>query len=248
MLRNIFFKYPAQNRNVLKDIDLKIESGQVIALVGENGSGKTTLVKLLCRLYDPSHGNITIDGIDLKQFDLNVLRQNIGVLFQDYMHYNLTVRENIWIGNTNLDLFDERITKVAKDTGAIGAILKLNNGFDTNLGLRFGSGNELSIGEWQKIALARAFLRDAQIIILDEPTSSLDAKAERELFNSFRKLLQGKMGILISHRFTTVRMADYIYVLTEGIISEKGTHDDLIRKDGIYAKLFEIQAQNSYGQ
>jgi ATP-binding cassette subfamily B protein len=243
---NVYFQYPTHHKPVLKNIDLNIAPGQVVALVGENGSGKTTLVKLLCRLYDPANGSITVDGVNLKQFDLQALRKNFSVIFQDYIHYDLTARENIWFGNIELDPHDERIARAAEHTGAAQTIQRLNKGYDTPLGLRFDDGEELSIGEWQKVALARAFLRDAQIIILDEPTSSLDVKAEYEVFNAFRRLLHGKMGILISHRFSTVRMADYIYVMSEGEILERGTHEDLLRQGGIYAKLFEMQAQN-YG-
>ncbi len=243
---NVSFQYPMQKKIVLKNIDLQIKPGQIIALVGENGSGKTTLVKLLCRLYDPTSGCITVDKIDLRRFELAALRKNLSIIFQDYIHYDLTARENIWFGNIGLDPYDERIEKAARDTGAIRSIQKLDMGFDTPLGLRFDNGRELSIGEWQRVALARAFLRDAQIVILDEPTSSLDAKAEYEIFNSFRRLLRGRTGIIISHRFSTVRMADCIYVLSDGKISEMGTHRELVSQGGIYATLFKMQMQN-YG-
>ncbi|SPJ14654.1 Xenobiotic-transporting ATPase [Syntrophobacter sp. SbD2] len=244
LLNNVCFQYPTHHKPVLKNIDLKIAPGQVVALVGENGSGKTTLVKLLCRLYDPTNGSITVDGINLKQFDLQALRKNFSVIFQDYIHYDVTARENIWFGNIELDPHDERVARAAEHTGAAQAIQKLSKGYATPLGLRFDEGEELSIGEWQKVALARAFLRDAQFVILDEPTSSLDVRSEYEVFNSFHRLLHGKMGIIISHRFSTVRMADYIYVMSEGEISERGTHEGLVRQGGIYAGLFEMQAQN----
>jgi ATP-binding cassette, subfamily B, bacterial len=247
VFNNVYFQYPTHHTPILKNIDLNIAPGQVIALVGENGSGKTTLIKLLCRLYDPIHGSITVDGINLKQFELQALRKNFSVIFQDYIHYDLTARENIWVGDIELDPHDERIARAAEHTGADQTIQRLNKGYDTPLGLRFDNdGAELSIGEWQKVALARAFLRNAQFVILDEPTSSLDVKSEYDVFNAFRRLLHGKMGIIISHRFSTVRMADYIYVMSEGEISERGTHEYLVRQGGIYARLFEMQAQN-YG-
>ncbi len=246
VLNKVCFQYPTHHKPTLKNIDLNIAPGRVVALVGENGSGKTTLVKLLCRLYDPTNGSITVDGINLKQFDVQALRTNFSVIFQDYIHYDLTARENIWLGNIELDPNDERIARAAEHTGAAQVIQRLSKGYATPLGLQFDKGEELSIGEWQKVALARAFLRDAQFVILDEPTSALDVKSEYEVFNAFRRLLHGKMGVIISHRFSTVRMADYIYVMSEGGISERGTHEDLVRHGGIYASLFEMQAQN-YG-
>ncbi len=238
------FRYPGNPKPVLKDIDLRIEPGQVIALVGENGSGKTTLVKLLCRLYDPASGTIALDGIDLRQFDVRALRKHFSVIFQDYIHYHLTARENIWLGNIDGDPGDEAIRAAAEQTGVMQAVSRLHKGFDTQLGCLFEDGEELSIGEWQKIALARAFYSNAGLIILDEPTSSMDAKAEHEVFNAFRKLLHGRTAVLISHRFSTVRMADYIYVLDQGSILEHGTHDSLIGRGGKYARLFDMQAQH----
>lgn len=241
---HVSFTYPAGVRAALDDISLHIAPGKVVALVGENGSGKTTLVKLLCRLYDPTKGKIVIDDKDLRQLKSAALRKEIGVIFQDYVRYNLTARENIWFGNVNLSPDDARIASAAQQTGAEAFIKKLPKGYDTMLGHRFDGGAEISIGEWQKVALARAFLRDTQIVILDEPTSAMDAKAEYEVFDAFRQLLNGRTGILISHRFSTVRMADYIYVLERGKIIEAGTHKDLVRQGGKYATFFEMQAKH----
>jgi ATP-binding cassette, subfamily B, bacterial len=243
-LSQVSFHYPGSTKPVLTAIDLHIAPGQVVALVGENGSGKTTLAKLLCRFYDPAGGAITIDGIDLRQFDVHALRKQLTVVFQDYIHYHLTARENIWLGNIERDPTDAGIIAAAEHTGAAQALCRLDKGFDTPLGRLFEDGEELSIGEWQKVALARAFFSDARIIILDEPTSSMDAKAEHEVFNAFRKLLDGRTAVLISHRFSTVRMADCIYVLDQGSILEHGTHDELVCRGGKYARLFELQARH----
>jgi len=202
------------------------------------------LIKLLCRLYDPTGGTITIDGVDLRQFETKALRREIAIIFQDYVHYHLTARENIWLGNTVLPPDHERVIAAARRSGADDVISSLPHGYDTILGKRFEDGEELSIGEWQKVALARAFVHDAQIIVLDEPTSSMDAKAEYEVFQSFRQLVSGRTAILISHRFSTVRMADRIYVLKHGSVIEGGTHEELINRQGFYAGLFERQARS----
>ena len=244
VLDHVSFQYPTGTRKVFEDISLTIRPGEVVALVGENGSGKTTLIKLLCRLYDPTGGNITIDGVDLRQFETKALRNEIAIIFQDYAHYYLTARENIWFGNTTLPPDHESIIAAARRSGADDVISSLPHGYETILGKWFEDGEELSIGEWQKVALARAFMRDAQIIVLDEPTSSMDAKAEYEVFQSFRKLVSGRTAILISHRFSTVRMADRIYVLKHGSIIEGGTHEELINLQGVYADLFERQARS----
>jgi len=220
VLDHVSFQYPAGTRKVFEDISLSIRPGEVAALVGENGSGKTTLIKLLCRLYDPTGGAITIDGIDLRQFETKALRREIAIIFQDYAHYHMTARENIWFGNIALAPDHEQVIAAARRSGADDVIRALPQGYETMLGKRFENGEELSIGEWQKVALARAFMRDAQIIVLDEPTSSMDAKAEYEVFQSFRRLLSGRTAILISHRFSTVRMADRIYVLKGGTSSK----------------------------
>jgi ATP-binding cassette subfamily B protein len=243
VLDRVGFQYPAGARKVLEDVSLAIRPGEVVALVGENGSGKTTLVKLLCRLYDPTGGTITLDGVDLRRFDTAALRREFSVLFQDYAQYHLTARENIWLGNTDLPPDHERVIAAARDSGADDVIRGLPKGYETVLGKMFEEGEELSIGEWQKVAISRAFLRDAQILVLDEPTSSLDAKAEQAVFENFRKLASGRTTILISHRFSTVRMADRIYVLQDGRIIEGGSHEDLIRSGGTYAHLFETQAR-----
>jgi len=239
----VSFQYPTGTRKALKDITLTIRPGEHVALVGENGSGKTTLIKLLCRLYDPTDGIITFDGLDLRQLEIAALRREISVIFQDYAHYHLTARENIWFGDVGLPPDDERIVAAARDSGADGIITGLPQGYETTLGKWFEDGEELSIGEWQKVALARAFLRAAQIIVLDEPTSALDARAEYEVFKKFRQLAAGRTAILISHRFSTVKMADCIYVLNSGRIIESGTHEELVRRNGTYARLFETQAQ-----
>jgi len=244
VVNHVSFQYPAGTRKVFEDISLFIRPGEVVALVGENGSGKTTLIKLLCRLYDPTGGTITIDGVDLRQFETKALRHEIAIIFQDYAHYHLTARENIWFGNTALPPDHERVIAAARRSGADDVIRELPHGYETILGKWFEDGEELSVGEWQKVALARAFMRDAQIIVLDEPTSSMDAKAEYEAFQNFRQLVSGRTAILISHRFSTVRMADRIYVLKHGSIIESGTHEELINHQGVYADLFERQARS----
>jgi ATP-binding cassette, subfamily B, bacterial len=241
---DVSFQYSTTTRQALFDINLTIRPGEVVALVGENGSGKTTLIKLLCRLYDPTTGNITIDGIDLSQFRITELRRQISVIFQDYAKYHLTASENIWLGNIDIPQDHEDVTKAAYRSGADAVIKSLPQGYDTILGKLFDQGEELSIGQWQKIALARAFLRDSQVIVLDEPTSALDPKAEEEVFQKFRQLIKGQAAILISHRLSTVKMADRIYVMEHGRIVENGTHEELMQLGASYAHLFETQAQH----
>ncbi|MDJ0798457.1 MAG: ABC transporter ATP-binding protein [Calothrix sp. MO_167.B12] len=240
----VSFQYSTTTRQALKDINLKIKPGEVVALVGENGSGKTTLIKLLCRLYDPTAGKIAIDGIDLRNFKIAELRREISVIFQDYAKYNFTAQENIWLGNTELAPEAEAIFSAARSSGADEVISKLPQGYQTVLGKLFDQGEELSIGQWQKIALARAFLRHSQVIVLDEPTSAMDPKAEYEVFEQFRQLIKHQAAILISHRLSTVKMADRIYVMDNGSITESGSHDELMQLGGLYANLFETQAQN----
>jgi ATP-binding cassette, subfamily B, bacterial len=241
---NVGFSYPGQGTKVLKDINLHINAGKITALVGNNGSGKTTLIKLLCRLYDPTDGRITLDRIELRDVKISDLRKEISVVFQDYTHYNLTARENIWLGNVDMSINAENIMWAAEFSGANHVIDQLDNGYETILGKWFEDGTELSIGEWQKIALARAFFRDSQVIVLDEPSSSLDPKAEDEVFKKFRQLAADKTAIIISHRLSTVKMADCIYFMKEGKILENGTHEELMDLDGEYAQLFKIQSKH----
>ena len=241
--KNVSFQYKDTTRQALKNINLTIEPGKSIALVGENGSGKTTLIKLLCRLYDPTSGSITIDGIDLRQFDPICLRSQISVLFQDYVKYYFTAQENIRLGNIDLTSANAEIVAAAKKAGADRAIASLPKGYDTILGKWFEEGEELSIGQWQKVALARSFVRDSQIIILDEPTSAIDPKAESEILQKFHQLIANRTAISIGHRLSTVKMADRIYVMHRGAIIESGTHEELMQNNGTYAHLFEIQAR-----
>jgi ATP-binding cassette subfamily B protein len=240
VFEGVSFHYGA--KQALAGVDLVIPAGETVALVGDNGSGKTTLIKLLARLYDPSAGRITIDGIDLRDFATAELRREISVIFQDYVRYNLTARENIWFGNVASAPDAQRIAQAAEWAGAGDLIRQLPNGLETVLGRWFEEGAELSVGEWQKIALARALLREAQIIVLDEPTSAMDAQAEFALFERFRALAAGRTAILISHRLSTVKMADRIYVLRAGRVVECGTHDELVGRSGAYAQLFAAQA------
>jgi ATP-binding cassette subfamily B protein len=240
----VSFRYPDSVGNVLEDVSLTVKPGEVVALIGENGTGKTTLIKLLSRLYDPTKGAIKIDGIDLRELSLDDLRDGVSVIFQDFAHYHLTARENIWLGNTSLSPQAKRVIETAREAGLDDVISRLPQGYDTILGKLFEGGRELSMGEWQKVALARALVRDAQIIVLDEPTSAMDALAEYEIFSRFRELAAGRTAIIISHRLSTVRMADYIYVLEGGKITEGGTHCELVNRGGKYACLFETQAQS----
>jgi ATP-binding cassette subfamily B protein len=243
-VENVWFGYPNTGSVVLKDISFHIKPGEVVALVGENGSGKTTLAKLLCRLYDPVQGQITLEQIPLPFFATRDLRREISVIFQDFAKYNLSVVDNIRFGNIDLPETDmAAIKKAAIDAGADRVINTLPQKYQTILGKIFKNGVELSIGQWQMIALARAFLRDARLIVLDEPTSSLDPKTEYLIFSRFKQLLQNKSALLISHRFSTVQMADRILVLKEGRIVEQGTHHALIRENKYYASLFKKQSE-----
>ena len=244
VLDRVGFQYPGGDRQAIREVSLCIHPGEVVALVGENGSGKTTLVKLLCRLYDPDSGSISIDGVDLRGFETRALRNEIAVIFQDYARYHLSAAENIWLGNTACPPAPDRIAAAARQAGADEVIRSLPQGYDTILGKRFADGEELSTGEWQKVALARAFMRDAQILVMDEPTSSMDAKAELAVFENVRQLVAGRTAILISHRFSTVRMADRIFVMEHGRIIENGSHAELIEAGGTYARLFEMQARH----
>lgn len=244
IFNDVSFSYPGANSDALKDVNLDIKQGQVVALVGSNGSGKTTFIKLLCRLYDPKKGRITIDGIDLKDMKVADLRHEISMVFQDYAQYNLTLAENIWLGDAEKPLKMDKVVKAAQDSGADKIIGRLEFGYDTILGKWFENSTDLSIGEWQKVALARAFIREAQIIIMDEPSSALDPKAEAEVFNKFRELTNGRTAIIISHRLSTITKADCIYLFKEGEVIEKGNHEELMSLNGEYSQLFEIQATN----
>jgi ATP-binding cassette subfamily B protein len=241
--RHVSFKYPDREEYALRDVSLTIKPGEKIALVGANGAGKTTFVKLLTRLYDPSEGQVLIDGIDLREVDPNDLQKRIGVIFQDFVKYHLPARENVGFGQ--IDRLDDepRIVDSAVRAGADATIRALPQGYDTMLGKWFERGNDLSGGEWQKVALARAFMREAEVLVLDEPTASLDAMNEYAIFQRFRELTDNKIALLISHRFSTVRMADRIVVLDGGQVIETGTHAALLALGGEYAKLFTIQAE-----
>jgi len=240
--KNVSFHYPGNPRLVLNNVSFKLEPSARIALVGENGQGKTTIVKLLTRLYDPTSGQILLDGVDLRDYELDDLRKEIGVIFQDFTRYEMTASENIAVGQIEERNNQFRIRSAANKSLAEKAIRKLPKGYDQTLGSRFEGAVDLSGGEWQKMALARAYLRDAQVLILDEPTAALDARSEHEVFERFAELTKGKMSLLISHRFSTVRMADRILVLEGGKIAEQGKHDDLVRESGRYAQMFELQA------
>jgi ATP-binding cassette, subfamily B, bacterial len=241
--RDVGFRYADSQEWALRGVNLIIRRGEKIALVGHNGAGKTTLIKLLSRLYDPSEGSILIDGIDIRDLDPLELQQTIGVIFQDFVRYHLPVRENIGFGQIDAMDDDERIAAAARKSGAHAVAEELPEGYETMLGRWFHDGHELSLGQWQKVALARAFMRDAEILVLDEPTASVDARTEYEIFQNFKALTEGKMAILISHRFSTVRMADRIAVIQDGRIAELGTHDELLRRAGTYAELFSMQAE-----
>lgn len=242
--QNLAFAYPNSEQPVLRDVSFHIRPGECVALVGSNGAGKTTLVKCLLRLYDPSAGRIVVDGQDLREIDPTAWRQQIGVVFQDYARYQLTARENVGFGR--LSALDDlpRIRAAAAQAGIDAVLDALPEGYETLLGRRFEGGAELSLGQWQRVALARALLRDAPLIILDEPTAALDAQAEYDLYQQWRELTRGRMTLLISHRFSTVRMADRILVLSDGIIVEEGSHEELLARNGQYAYLFKLQAES----
>jgi ATP-binding cassette subfamily B protein len=240
--RNVSFVYPGSDKRVLSDVNFRFYPQERIALVGENGAGKTTLVKLLARLYDPTEGEILLDGVDLRDYAVDDLRHEIGVIFQDYMRYDMLAAENIGFGRIDELQNNDRIAHSAEKSLAARVVEKLPKAYRQMLGRRFEGGVDLSTGQWQKVALARAYMRDAQILILDEPTASLDARAEFEVYQRFVDLTAGKMAVLISHRFSTVRMADRILVLEHGRIIEQGSHHRLLQLGGKYAELFELQA------
>ncbi|GAB3640803.1 ABC transporter ATP-binding protein [Spirosoma arcticum] len=243
VFEDVGFKYTNSERWALRNLSFTLEAGEKLALVGENGAGKTTLVKLLARLYDPAEGRILLDGHDLREYDLEELRRNIGVIFQDYTRFKMSAGINIAVGDIDQRTNQPRIETSAHRSLADTVIAKLSGGYDQQLGRSFGKGVELSGGEWQKVALGRAYMRDAQLIILDEPTAALDARAEYEVFQRFGQLTEGKSSVIISHRFSTVRMADRILVLENGTLLEIGSHYELLEKDGRYAELFGLQAR-----
>lgn len=239
---NVGFRYLNSERWANRHLNFTLHPSEKLALVGENGAGKSTLVKLLARLYDPTEGRILLDGYDLREYDLTDLRKHIGVIFQDFLRYQMTFSQNIAAGNIGEKTNEELIIRSARQSLADELAKKLPHGYTQMLGKRFAEGVELSGGEWQKVAIARAYMREAQLIILDEPTSALDARAEFQVFERFTELTQGKMAVLISHRFSTVRMADRIIVLERGEIAEIGSHQELLAKNGRYAELFQLQA------
>lgn len=240
--RNVSFAYPGTTRLVLKNFNFHLHPGERVALIGENGQGKTTIVKLITRLYDPTEGEILVDGVDLREYNLEDLCHETGVIFQDFMRYEMTARDNIAVGRIEERENIERIAEAAKMSLADEVIAKLPEHMHQQLGRRFEGGVDLSGGEWQRMALARAYLRDAQLLILDEPTSALDPRSELEVFQRFAELTRGKMALLISHRFSTVKMADRIVVLSHGVLTEEGTHSELMLRGGLYAEMFEMQA------
>jgi ATP-binding cassette subfamily B protein len=239
---DVGFRYPGAERWAVRHLTFELRAGEVLALVGENGAGKTTLVKLLARLYDPDEGRILLDGIDLRDFDLDALRSHVGVIFQDFVRYHLTAAENIAVGRIEARADRPRIEAAARSALADEVIAKLPKGYDQVIGKRFKNGVDLSGGEWQKVAIARAYMRDAQLLILDEPTAALDARSEFEVFQRFKELSEGRTAVLISHRFSSVRMADRILVLADGQVEAVGTHEELLAQGERYAELFELQA------
>ena len=252
VFEDVGFKYPGSDRWAVRHVSFTLRPGERIALVGENGAGKTTLTKLLARLYDPTEGRILLDGVDVREYDLASLRREIGVIFQDFVRYDMRFDENVGVGGIDtvgayLDDGASSPTPAplvhAADQSLASSLLpRLPAGYRQMLGRRFDEGIDLSGGEWQKIALARAYMRDAQVLILDEPTAALDARAEYEVFRRFSELMAGRTGVLISHRFSTVRMADRIVVLRGGEVVETGTHEQLVSAGGLYAELFGMQA------
>jgi ATP-binding cassette subfamily B protein len=236
------FRYPGSEQWAVRGLDFSLSPGERLALVGENGAGKTTLVKLLARLYDPTEGRILLDGVDLREYDIDGLRRNVGVIFQDFVRYDFLLKENIAVGNIDRVADEPAIHTAAERSLADSVAQRLAGRYEQMLGKRFEGGVDLSGGEWQKVALARAYMRDAQLLILDEPTAALDARAEYEVFLRFSELTKGRMAVLISHRFSTVRMADRILVLKGGELVEQGTHAALVARGGLYAELFQLQA------
>ena len=250
--QDVGFRYPGSERWAVRHVSFTLAAGERVALVGENGAGKTTVTKLMARLYEASEGRILLDGADLREYDLASLRQAIGVIFQDFVRYDMRFDENIGVGriaavSTELDdaaapPVPDTIREAAEQSLASSLLPRMPGGYRQMLGRRFEEGVDLSGGEWQKVALARAYMRDAQVLILDEPTAALDARAEYEVFVRFSELMAGRMAVLISHRFSTVRMADRIIVLSQGEVVDAGTHDELVARGGLYGELFSMQA------
>ena len=239
---DVTFKYPGGTEPAVAGLSLQVRGGELLALVGENGAGKSTLVKLLLRFYDPDRGSVRVGGVDLRKVDPETLRSRIGVLFQDYASYELSVRENVTMGRPEGAVDDERVMEALRDSRSEWLVKKMPKGLDSKVGRLFEGGHDLSGGEWQRIALARIMYRDADIWILDEPTSSLDPEAEAGIFAELKENLKGRIGIVISHRFSTVRIADRIAVIEDGHVTELGTHEELLRAGRRYAQLFELQA------
>jgi ATP-binding cassette subfamily B protein len=242
VFENVGFRYPGAENWAVRGLGFSLAPGERLALVGENGAGKTTLVKLFARLYDPSEGRILLDGVDLREYDIDSLRHNVGVIFQDFVRYDFLLRENIAVGDIGRVEDEPLIESAAQRSLADTVAARLPGRYGQMLGRRFEGGVDLSGGEWQKVALARAYMRDAQLLILDEPTAALDARAEYEVFLRFAELTEGRMAVLISHRFSTVRMADRILVLQGGRLVEHGTHESLLAEGGLYSELFHLQA------
>ncbi|SFR37184.1 ATP-binding cassette, subfamily B [Robiginitalea myxolifaciens] len=240
--RDVYFTYPEGKAPVLDGLSFKLKAGEKMAFVGQNGAGKTTLIKLILRFYEPTSGSILLDGIDIRRFDKEAYRARFGVIFQDYFRYEFTLRENIAVGNIGALSEEERIREAARKSLADSVIAEMTDGLDQQLGRRFARGQDLSGGQWQKVALARAYMKNADVMILDEPTASLDARAEYEVFERFMALTQERTSIIISHRFSTVRMADRIMVLESGKLVSLGTHEELMEQGGLYADLFTLQA------
>ncbi|MBV8187296.1 MAG: ABC transporter ATP-binding protein [Alphaproteobacteria bacterium] len=242
VFEDVGFIYPGADRWAVRHLSFTLRAGEVVALVGENGAGKTTLVKLLTRLYDPGEGRILLDGYDLRDYDLDELRASIGVIFQDFVRYNFSAGDNIAVGRISARNDLDRVERAARNSQADEVIARLPRGYQQRIGKRFKNGIELSGGEWQKMAIARAYMREAEVLILDEPTAALDARAEFEVFQRFKELSKGRTAVLISHRFSSVRMADRIFVLLDGRVEASGTHEELVSQPGLYAELFELQA------